>query len=412
MKAFFWGFSVFVIWRVALFVVAYIAPEFFSYQPQFPYAESLLQSTNLPSWVFSWGGFDGVHYLSIMTEGYLRIDLIQAFFPLFPLLAKVVMTTTEPLLAALLVSNLATLGLILVWLLYTKSIYGGSLAKKSLVLLLTFPAAFFLGAVYSESLFLLAVLSAFWAAHNKRWLLAGVLGAVASSTRLAGVFIWPSLLLAVLEQNKLLKAHFSEVLRQSSLQKKLTLLGTTLLKACKQERLPLLFVSVSTLGFVVYAGYLQQNFNDPLYFFTVQERFNTGRSDHLIFPAQSIWRQLKILFTVPIDWKWYTYLQDLVLTLLVGGVLVWRFVLQVLGRSKKNTQIPYHWFLFSFSALLLPLLTGSLSSMTRYVMVCFPLYVIGAATLRQKKAFWLTIFISSCLLVLNVLLFIQGYWVA
>ncbi len=381
----------FLLWRVALFGVAASASHFFVYHPDFPYAEALLETSHLPQWIYSWGGFDGVHYISIMTEGYLTIRLIQAFFPLYPMIAGWVTSFIDaPVVAGLLVSNLSAAALAVVWLVFVRTRATTVISNKSLVLLLVFPTAFFLGALYTESLFLLSVILSFWFAEKKQWILAGICGAVASATRLAGIFIWPALIVEVLVLYKPLHSKLS-------LQ--------NLWQAVRANIAPLLFVSTAVLGFAAYSLYLQMHFQDPLYFFSVQKDFNTGRSDSLVFPLQTLWRQFKIIATVPLDWKWYSYVQDLALTLIAGAGLVVAFF-----RYKK--EIKLSWLVFSVLAFLLPMFTGSLSSMSRYVLVCFPLYIVAAHLLNTPKKWWLVIGISTALLILNTMLFIQGHWVA
>jgi hypothetical protein len=62
-------------------------------------------------------------------------------------------------------------------------------ARAAVWLLACFPAAFFLSAVYSESLFLVLSLGSVYAARTGRWWWAGALGALAAATRSAGVVL-------------------------------------------------------------------------------------------------------------------------------------------------------------------------------------------------------------------------------
>src|SRR5258708_39819630 len=75
--------GVFLIWRVGLFIVSAIAPSLLKYRASFPYSE-MLSTFHLPLWLAHWGGFDGVHYVLIAQLGYLKLNFVQAFFPLFP----------------------------------------------------------------------------------------------------------------------------------------------------------------------------------------------------------------------------------------------------------------------------------------------------------------------------------------
>ena len=56
-----------------------------------------------------------------------------------------------------------------------------------------FPFAFFFGAVYTEALFLAAVVWCVYAFRTDRFLLGGLAGAVATATRVNGVLILPAL---------------------------------------------------------------------------------------------------------------------------------------------------------------------------------------------------------------------------
>jgi hypothetical protein len=56
-----------------------------------------------------------------------------------------------------------------------------------------FPFAFFFGVVYTEAVFLLFVLAAFYLFRTRWWILGGVFGALATATRVNGILILPAL---------------------------------------------------------------------------------------------------------------------------------------------------------------------------------------------------------------------------
>ena len=62
-----------------------------------------------------------------------------------------------------------------------------------------FPTAFIFSAVFSESLFVLCMISAFYFANRNRWFLAGLFGGLVALTRSVGVFISLPLLLLYLQ---------------------------------------------------------------------------------------------------------------------------------------------------------------------------------------------------------------------
>src|SRR4029079_1806923 len=62
-------------------------------------------------------------------------------------------------------------------------------ARPVLLLLALCPAAVYFGAPYSESLFLLLSVGAFYTARTGRWAWAGALAACAAATRSAGIVL-------------------------------------------------------------------------------------------------------------------------------------------------------------------------------------------------------------------------------
>jgi len=80
--------KLFITWRLSLFLIAFVSIFLITkFGARFPYVDRVLEITNLPSWIWGFGNFDGVHYLRIAQNGYTS-DYSQAFFPLFPLLRK------------------------------------------------------------------------------------------------------------------------------------------------------------------------------------------------------------------------------------------------------------------------------------------------------------------------------------
>lgn len=139
---------------------------------------------------------DALWFLRIATDGYRATDGSAAFFPLYPLTVRSVswLTGGHPLLAALLVSNLAFFGALLALYRLTARTFSEGVARRTIVYVAVFPTAFFFLAPYSESLFLLLSVLAFLAAHEDRWGLAALAGAGAALTRSVGILIAPALL--------------------------------------------------------------------------------------------------------------------------------------------------------------------------------------------------------------------------
>jgi hypothetical protein len=394
--------SLILSWRVSLLMLGALAGYFLNYTPSFPYADTLLENYNLHLWLVSWANFDGVHYLTLANHGYLFADLTQAFFPLYPMLvsflAKIFNLST--FWSGMLVSHLS-FGFFVYFLVKI-----AKLEKLSplllLAVLLAFPTSFYFGAVYTESLFLSLVLGSFYFARIKNWRLAIILAILASATRITGVFLVPALMLEALIQtknNELIKNYLWGLMTdfRSNFQKLFSLLQ-------KQWRL-LTFILLGASGLLAYMLYLYLEFGDPLYFFTVQSQFGSGRSSSLITYPQVVWRSLKILLTTDLSWRYWTYLQEFLVGVIGFVAIIW---------STKYIRLSY--VLFSLLAFLLPPLTGNFSSMPRYVLASISIFFLIAHILgkssKNKLHTYLYFIISLIILAINTMLFIQGYWVS
>jgi hypothetical protein len=138
--------------------------------------------------------WDSVWYLRIADSGYGKSSPRAAFFPLYPLLVRAVATPLGGsngalLVAAFLVSLTAFAGALFLLHRLAELELGRRLARPTLLLLAAFPAAVYFGAPYSESLFLLLAVGAFYAARTGHWAWAGACAGLASATRSAGLLL-------------------------------------------------------------------------------------------------------------------------------------------------------------------------------------------------------------------------------
>jgi len=384
--------SFYLNWKIFLFFVALSAPLLLLYDPSFPYANFLLIKSGLPNFIHSWANFDGVHYLTILNKGYLGTGLIQAFFPLFPMLVSGFNTMVEhPILAGLIFNFIIGFMLLKVWKKIVNLEIGKDTKEWGVYLLFLFPTALFLNAFYSEALFLLLVLVSFLEARKGNWLKAGLIAALASATRLVGIFMVPALLVELwIQKTAEQKAGGNDSFSQP-------------LYFCQKYWREISYILLSFLGLIAYMIYLQQNFNDPLYFYHVQAEFGGGRQESLVLYPQVVWRYLKILWTArPFDLKYYAYVQEFLFGTLGLAGIIWSWF-----KVRKS------YVVFSALAFLLPTLTGTFSSVPRYFLVSFSVFLLLIKLFENNKAgryIWLTL--STLLLIFNTILFIQGYWVA
>lgn len=160
---------------------------------------------------------------------------------------------------------------------------------------------------------------------------------------------------------------------------------------------------ISCIGLVIYMTFLNHEFHDPFYFLHIQSSFGGGRQSSFVLYPQVVWRSVKILHDIrPFDLKYLTYTQEFLF-----GTLGLVCVLA----SFKFVRLSYA--VFSLCAFLVPPLTGSFSSMPRYTLVSFSIFIMLATLLQKRRFLQYLYFLSFAVyLVLNTVLFIQGYWIA
>jgi len=324
-----------------------------------------------------WANFDGVHYLIISREGYLKTGFIQAFFPLYPILMRLF---GGGLFSGLFISHLFFLLSLFLFYKLARIDFSKKTAFWSILFLILFPSSFYFAAVYNESLFLFLSLLSFYLMRKKRWFLASLIIGLASATRITGVFLVPALIYEFFK-NKNTKY---QILNTRYI--KLVLLGL-----------------ISLSGVIIYSWYLKRHFGDPFLYAHVQKSFGAQRTtERLILPYQVIWRYIKMIFTVQKNsWLYYNVWLEFTTSLSVLGLLIW-------GYFKK---IRKSYLIYALPAFILPTLTGTFSSMPRYVLVLFPAFMV----LGQVKSRWvrgIILVLSGLLLAFSTALFTQGYWVS
>lgn len=143
------------------------------------------------------GRWDSAWYLDIARRGYGHTSAPPgrgagyAFFPMYPWVVRVVsaVTLTPPMITALILSLvLGGAATVLCWVI-VRDACGGAAADRAAAFFCFFPSAFVLSMAYAESLMIAAVAASLLALMRRRWVTAGVLGAVATATRPNAVVI-------------------------------------------------------------------------------------------------------------------------------------------------------------------------------------------------------------------------------
>ncbi|HXH24417.1 MAG TPA: mannosyltransferase family protein [Vicinamibacterales bacterium] len=140
--------------------------------------------------VAPWYSYDAVWYVKIVRDGYAPSDGTTNFHPLYPWVARVVLPpSAHPLWSLLLVSTIAG-GLVTIMFQRLAALdLAPDRARAATYLFLCWPATFVIFAPYTEALWLLLAVTAFYGARTGRWWIAGLAGGLASMTRQQGLLL-------------------------------------------------------------------------------------------------------------------------------------------------------------------------------------------------------------------------------
>jgi len=355
----------------------------------------------------TWGHWDGEWFLKIATQGYQSTDDSLAFFPLYPLLVKLLgfVFLGNNLLAGVVLSSGAALAVLILLYELARRDFDRETAGRTIFYLAIFPTAFFLCAIYSESLFLALVLGSFLVArHGRQWWLAGILAALATLTRNLGVTLILPLAWEWWQQGRAQRLELGGKRFSFSIS-----IGSGL------SWRNLLALALPVVALVGWLGWVGLNFGNPLAIFGAQagwdRRFNwpwntlvdatriffTPRGPDGFPPPKAFWDEPTL-----IDFPFY---------LLLGGLFLygcWRW-----WRGK----LPFSYLLFLAIGLIFPLLSPAqrvpLLSFPRFALTLFPAFML-LAQLGSKWRWFHYIYLYTALVLLGLFFarFANWYWIA
>lgn len=168
-------------------------------------------SPDLP-FINMWSRWDADWYLKIAKEGYSYepgASSTTAFFPLYPLTIRVVHRAlflpshdAGWAFSGILVSNAALLAALIYLVRLVRLDFDQATARRAALYLCVFPSTLFLSAVYTESLFLLTIIAAFYYGRRGRWFVASLIGAASALCRPPGFLLCIALAFEYLAQRK------------------------------------------------------------------------------------------------------------------------------------------------------------------------------------------------------------------
>ena len=395
--------GLFFVWRSLGLIIAFIADKFIPSSGIFQLSIKPIDLTSqIPNFIQDSANFDGINYLHIAKYGYGLYQ--QAFFPLFPLLIHIFsfITNHNYFIAGFIISNLCFLIGMVVFKKYLESI--GKSPKEIVwifIFLLSFPTAFFFGAVYTESLFFLSVVAALYLMQKRKYWLVLIFCIMASLTRLIGVFLCIPIFFTVIPQQQL---HFFWQKHKFTYQNLKRFLLTN------GKAMALIFSPV--MGLLIYMLYLVYTVHNPLAFYSTQSNFHAGRSTaSLILLPQVYYRYLNIFIHAQHNLVYSVAVLEFLIFNLVLVVLLYDLWMLWQRKNILNRMNLVGLNFFSLVNLVLPTLTGTMSSIPRYALLSLSFF-IRLAEIKNKVVRGMLLVLFITLYIVLLALFTQGYFVS
>jgi Mannosyltransferase (PIG-V) len=358
--------------------------------------------------------WDGLWYKLTAEEGYAFSDYNAAFWPLFPWMMRYGhrLTGWDTETVGWIIANVTFIGalILLYWLVSLD--FDTRVAKRTLWAIALFPTSLFFTAVYTESLFLMLAVAALLGARRGNWWIAGIAGALAALTRSYGVLLLlPFAVLFYQQYGLAVRRWFPNAIP----------------------------AALPVLGPAIFAWYLDRVQNNWRQFIDAQtawwrtdaspiETFrcavNGCRLPLTIYPTDRT--EMKPI--QPADWGWiraaidnpnWSFITSESFRLRVANSdtleLVSTILFLVIALIGLR-MLPLYLSAFLIPGLVIPLFNPSivhpLMSMPRFGLTLFPIFIVIALLVRNRRVGIPLAVASTCLLVIFTIQFSQWYWVS
>ncbi len=325
--------------------------------------------------------FDSGWYNSIVENGYppppaAGAQSEHAFFPLYPMTARALHLATglDSFRAAVVVSWTALLLALPLLAAEARERFGERTDLRALPFLLLYPVAFFLAAVYTESLFLLLALLAFRAARRNELALALLFGLLLGLTRAPAVAVGPGLAVAW------------------------WLAGATGARRAAGAALLLVAPLAGVLAWIFGIGLLQ---GEPTLFFRSMGAWRASAGNPLAGAIAFVLEPVRMLRT-----GWFLEHPGAVAPFVHFGLFAFLVSLQLRMRRFADAA-------WTAGVLGLAVATGTADGVPRYTLTVYPGHFAAAALCEGRprlRALWLGA--SLALLLLNSSFFVNWHFVS
>ena len=309
--------------------------------------------------------WDGAWFLRAVEHGWPRhLPMIDghvagnpiAFFPLFPLLLRVLSAATglSPDVLGLVVSALAGLAAVIAVGALTRRYSDEAGARRAALLFALSPGSFVFSLIYNEGLLLTLAALGLAALMSRRWLVAGLLGAVATFTSPVGLVFFACCVWSA---------------------------GSALRR--RREWRALIAPALAPTGFVAWMAYLWVHTGNPRAW-QLTERGGWNSYPSLLYPVRVIGK----FVTNPIS-------PTMTGQMLVAGTVVSVGLLVLAYRDHLPTEL----LIYATVAVALFAVSAPVGLRPRFVMLAFPLTMVAGTHWRGRR-FHVVLALSTVLLAL------------
>ncbi len=341
---------------------------------------------NQEKWEKGLSPYDSPHYLNLAYFGYENMgyfdEKVRAFFPLYPALISIFSfyTGRDYTIAGLLISFFAHLAGTLIFYRLVRLDWDSKTAFESVKFFLIYPTAFFFLAVYTESLFFLLSVTMFYFLRKRKWWFAFIVAFLGGICRPNGILLAIPFVIEYLMFFREFGFKDWKIFLKKNYRTLITPIGAPL----------------GTFAYFLFLFFITGNF---FAYFEALEWW--GRDS--ISPVN---------FIHLLSDRFYRF-WDLPLHGFHNSKIDFLFgLIFLLSLIACYSKIRVSYFFYSLAIILLPQLSGQTMSLTRYLSVSFPHFILLGILSRKKPLIgWLISLISILFLSIFALQSFNWYWV-
>jgi len=341
----------------------------------FSYIAYVILQNKYPAFLPLWNTWDAQHYVEIAKNWYTSSTVEErnlqiVFFPLYPLLIKIVAFFVGSYVAAgLWVSNLAFAGAAIYIYKLARLDYDEDDSWRALVYLAIFPTAYFLHAIYTESLFLFLTIASFYYARRSNWALSGAFGLLAAATRITGIVLIPALIVEYLAQRDY---------------------------KIRETKKDVLWIGLTVAGVLFYLGINYITFGDPFKFLEIQREHWAKKLD---FPFSGFLLTLSSMLS-----------REPEVAMLSGWFEIFFVFLGLALSIYALLKVRVSYGVLALLSWLIMTSTWWWQSIPRYVLVIFPVFLTLSILGRNRAVNFIITFSSILLYALFLIQLVRFRW--